>query len=240
VPTVDLRDRLLARGIKNVSVLDRGVDAGLFAPDRRSAALRSAWRVTKNDLVAIYVGRVAPEKNLGLAIESYRAMQRLNNTVKFVIVGDGPQRAGLQKKHPDLIFCGEQTGRRLAQHYASADVFLFPSETETFGNVTLEAMASGLVVIAYDYAAARLHIKDGESGVLAPFGESRAFVDAAARLASEPRCLSRMKRQAREHAASLDWRRVVERFTALLLGAREPDNAANGDDAAGLLEATPA
>jgi glycosyltransferase involved in cell wall biosynthesis len=239
VPTVDLRDRLLAGGIRNVEVLDRGVDARLFAPARRSAALRRAWRAAEKDLVAIYVGRVAPEKNLGLAIDSYRAMQRLDPSAKFVVVGDGPQRAALQKKHPDLIFCGEQTGERLAQHYASADVFLFPSETETFGNVTLEAMASGLAVIAYDYAAAGLHIRDGDSGVLVPLGQSRAFVDAAARLAGERHWLPGMKLRARAHAASLDWREVVERFAALLLGAREQDSPARRRQPE-LLGATPA
>jgi glycosyltransferase involved in cell wall biosynthesis len=169
VASVDLRDRLQTIGLKNVSVIGRGIDNRLFTPKRRSSALRRMWRASRSDLVVLYVGRIAPEKNLGLAIESYRAMQRVNNAVKFVIVGDGPLRAALQKKHPDLIFCGVHTGEELAKRYASADVFLFPSETETFGNVTLEAMASGLGVVAYDYAAARMHITHGATGVLAPY-----------------------------------------------------------------------
>jgi glycosyltransferase involved in cell wall biosynthesis len=241
VPSAELREQLRARGIANVAVLGRGVDCRLFTPDRRCTFLRRAWGATENDLVALYVGRLAAEKNLGLAVESYRAMQRINGAAKFVLVGDGPQRSSLQKQHPDLIFCGEQTGESLARHYASADVFLFPSETETFGNVTLEAMASGLCVVAYDYAAAHLHLRRGESGLLAPLGDSWAFVAAAAQLAGDPLCLSAMRRQARAHALSLDWRRVVEQFAALLLGAFAQENStAAADDASELLGATPA
>src|SRR5258705_13757985 len=137
---------------------------------------------------------------MNLRIESDGAMNCVKAAVKLVLIGDGTLRAALQKKHPDLIFCGTRTGEQLAEHYASADVFLFPSETETFGNVALEALASGLAVISYDYAAARLHIKDGASGILIPYGDARAFVDAAANLAREPQALANMRQQARQHA----------------------------------------
>ena len=167
----------------------------------------------------LYVGRVAPEKNLGLAVAAYRAMQRCSASVKFVVVGDGPLRATLQKAHPDLVFCGVHTGAQLAQHYASADVFLFPSETETFGNVTLEAMASGLVVVAYNYAAAHMHVTHGETGVLVPYGEPQAFIDTAVTLACEPQSLDQMRQQARAYVTSVDWQCVVERFVTLLTGA---------------------
>ena len=216
VPSGDLSARLQANGFKNVSVLGRGVDNQLFTPERRCAALREAWGVAEDDLAVLYVGRVAPEKNLGLAIEAYRAMQRSSDAVKCVIVGDGPLRATLQKDHPDLIFCGVHTGVQLAKHYASADVFLFPSETETFGNVTLEAMASGLVVVAYNYAAAHMHITHGETGVLVPYRNANAFIDAAARLARQPQSLPRIRRQARAYVAALDWQGVVKQFETLL------------------------
>jgi glycosyltransferase involved in cell wall biosynthesis len=219
VAVADVRDRLQATGFRNVSVVGRGVDSRLFTPDRRSPALRRMWGAAEDDLVALYVGRIAPEKNLGLAIEAYRAMRRTGRAVKFVLVGDGPLRAALQARHSELIFSGEQTGERLAGHYASGDVFLFPSETETFGNVTLEAMSSGLVVVAYDYAAARTHIRNAKTGVLVPCGEPEAFVEAAAGLSREPRCLAGIRRRARQHAATLDWQRVVERFAALLTEA---------------------
>jgi glycosyltransferase involved in cell wall biosynthesis len=220
VPSADLRDRLEGCGFKNVSVLGRGVDNRLFAPERRCSELRRDWGLSDNDLAVLYVGRLAPEKNVGLAIDAYRAMKRRCAWVKFVIVGDGPLRKALQKEHDDLIFCGLQTGTDLARHYASADLFLFPSETETFGNVTLEAMASGLVVVAYNYAAAKIHISDGQTGVLVPYGNSEAFVDSATRLVSERQWLEQMRRSAREYAISIEWPRVVERFETLLTGAR--------------------
>jgi glycosyltransferase involved in cell wall biosynthesis len=217
VPSTELHDRLKAMGVRHVSVLSRGVDSGLFHPARRSAALRQQWGVTDQDLAVLYVGRVAPEKNLGLAVDAYRAMQRLNQALKFVIVGDGPLCTTLQKAHPDFIFCGVHTGEQLAQYYASADVFLFPSETETFGNVTLEAMASGLVVVAYDYAAANMHLRHGETGVLVPYGDAQAFIDAAVQLACKPLSLDHIRRQARACAARIDWQCVVDRFEALLM-----------------------
>jgi glycosyltransferase involved in cell wall biosynthesis len=226
VPSFELHDRLQAMDLKNVSVLGRGVDSQLFTPERRCAALRHKWGVSDNELVVLYVGRIAPEKNLGLAIAAYRAMQRCSNAVKFIIVGDGPLRITLQKAHPDLLFCGVHTGEQLARHYASADVFLFPSETETFGNVTLEAMASGLGVVAYNYAAAHMHITHGETGVLVPYGASQAFVDAAARLARAPQSLQQLRRQARAYVATIDWQGVVEQFTTLLTGALGPHHIA--------------
>jgi len=239
VPSVDLRDRLQALGLKNVRVLGRGVDSELFTPVRRCAALRHTWGVSPHDLAVLYVGRLAPEKNLALAIEAYRAMQRCSDAVKFILVGDGPLRATLQRKHPDLIFCGVHRGEQLATHYASADVFLFPSETETFGNVTLEAMASGVVGVAYDYAAAHMHMTHGETGVLVPYGASQAFIDAAAKLAREPQCLPKIRRQARECVVSLDWQNVVKKFATLLTGALDPSHTARADVASEEIGATP-
>src|SRR5215475_16007004 len=219
VPSVDLRDRLQAVGLNNVSVLGRGVDCQLFTPARRCAALRHMWSVSDRDLAVLYVGRVAPEKNLGLAVAAYRAMQQGRTTVRCIVVGDGPLRSPLQKAHPDLIFCGVQTGEQLAKHYASADVFLFPSETETFGNVTLEAMASGLAVVAFNYAAAHVHVEPGVTGVLAPLGDARGFVAAATALARAPESLAPMRQRARAAMEAVDWTRVVARFVTLLTGA---------------------
>jgi glycosyltransferase involved in cell wall biosynthesis len=168
--------------------------------------------------VAICVGRIAAEKNVRLAIEAYRAMQRHQPSCRLVIVGDGPLRRTLERAHPDLFFTGMLTGEPLAAHFASADLFLFPSETETFGNVTLEALASGLVVVAYDYAAARGHVRPGSTGMLAPLGDAPAFVAAAAGLAESPDRVRRMREGVRESVMHLDWKRVVDRFEALLSG----------------------
>ena len=97
VPSVDLRDRLQAVGLHNVNVLGRGVGYQLFTPERRCASLRRTWGVSESDLAMLYVGRIAPEKNLGLAVAAYRAMQRCSTSMKFIVVGDGPLRASLQK-----------------------------------------------------------------------------------------------------------------------------------------------
>jgi glycosyltransferase involved in cell wall biosynthesis len=214
-----LRSQLQRAGFNNVSILERGVDSQLFTPQRRCTELRREWGVADQNIVLVYVGRLAAEKNLGVAIEAYREMKTFSENIKFVLVGDGPQRRVLQTENPDLIFAGVQTGEQLAKYYASADVFLFPSETETFGNVTLEAMASGLAVIAYNYAGAKLHIVHGETGVLVPFGSAKDFVGSACSLIRDPRAIKRMRKQAREYATCLNWSRVVEEFETLLIRA---------------------
>jgi glycosyltransferase involved in cell wall biosynthesis len=219
VATADLRARLDARGFRAVSVLGRGVDRDLFDPARRSASLRRSWGVSEDDLVALCVGRVAAEKNIGLAVAAYRAMRDVHPRCRLVIVGDGPLRRRLERAHPELFFTGMLTGEALAAHFASADVFLFPSETETFGNVTLEALASGLAVVAYDYAAAREHVRPGRSGLLVPHGDATAFVAAAVTLAGAPERVREMRQAIGESVAHLGWARVVERFEELLLAA---------------------
>jgi len=219
VATAELREHLHRRSFRNVEILGRGVDRTLFGPARRSASLRRSWGITGNELVALIVGRVAAEKNVRLAVEAYRAMQREQPACRLVIVGDGPLRRALERAHPDLFFTGMLTGEPLAQHYASADVFLFPSETETFGNVTLEALASGLPVVAYDYAAARQHVRPGVTGLLAPHGQAGAFVAAAAGLARSPERLCRMREAVVDDPMpELGWDRVIERFEAVLSG----------------------
>jgi glycosyltransferase involved in cell wall biosynthesis len=229
VSTPRLRAELEAAGFERLGVLGRGVDGSRFAPARRSAALRAAWGACDGDLIVLYVGRLAPEKNVELGVAAYRAMQQAGGgALRFVVVGDGPLGATLARAHPDLVFCGFRTGDELAAHYASADVFLFPSETETFGNVTLEAMASGLAVVAYDYAAARVHVENGVTGALARPGDARGFVDAAVALVRSPAALSAMRRRARAAMEAVEWSCVVERFEQLLLGdaAREEDERA--------------
>jgi len=219
VATADLRDHLHALGFQNLSVIGRGVDRRRFNPERRSRALRAAWGASDDGLVALYVGRVASEKNVPLAIEAYRAMRRVVPSLVFAVVGDGPLRPALQSTNPDVRFCGMQTGEALAAHYASADVFLFPSETETFGNVCLEAAASGLAVVAYDYAAAHVYLAHGYSGVLVPSGRPETFVDRAVTLASSPSWMRDIRRNARAAVAEADWDRVVERFEQILTTA---------------------
>ena len=133
-----------------------------------------------------------------------------------MFVGDGPMRAELQARCPQAWFAGQRTGEDLAAHYASADLFLFPSVTETFGNVTTEAMASGLAVVAYDYAAAARFIRSGTNGVLVPFDDAEAYVAAAARTAADLAGCRVLGARARETARELDWEGVVVQFEGVL------------------------
>ena len=220
VSNEELRVQLESVGFVNVGIIERGVDSQLFTPQRRCTELRREWGLAENDLALIYVGRIAAEKNLAVAVEAYRAIKRFNDRIKFVLVGDGPLRQSLQKENSDLIFAGTRMGGELGKYYASADVFLFPSETETFGNVTLEAMASSLAVVAYNYACAKLHIIDRETGILVQFGDANSFVGSACALARDSQLIARVRRQGRQYVSYLGWDRVVERFEALLLNAK--------------------
>jgi glycosyltransferase involved in cell wall biosynthesis len=216
VPTRALRRELEATGFRNVEVMARGVDIRLFNPSRRDARLRDQWGVDGETLAVIYVGRLAAEKNLALAVEAFRALQAQRPKARFVLVGDGPQAGELRRLNPDFVFCGMRTGEDLAAHYASADLFLFPSTSETYGNVVIEGMASGLAVLAYDYAAGEEHIVDAENGALAPFDDDAAFVARARELSTDLEGLRRLGLQARLTAEGLDWRRIHERFETIL------------------------
>lgn len=216
VPTSEMQSNLESLGFESIKVVGRGVDAWLFSPARRSERLRATWGCRGGETVALYVGRIAPEKNLGLFIRAALAMRAADPGVRVVLVGDGPQAAELRARHPDFVFAGMRTGGDLAEHYASADVFLFPSTTETFGNVTLEAMASGLAVVAYDYAAARQYLHHEASALLAPLDDEPAFVRLAARLAGNPDLVSRLRSEARQAAETASWSRTFDELEIVL------------------------
>ncbi len=216
VPTQALRRELEAVGFQRLAVVTRGVDTLQFSPRHRSEALRAAWGARPDDLVVVGIGRLAPEKNLNTLLAAYEAIGSVHARSKLVIVGDGPLRSQLQALCPAAIFAGQRTGDDLAAHYASADLFLFPSLTETFGNVTTEAMASGLPVIAFDYAAAAEVISSGYSGVLAPMSDPLAFTRSAVALAGDASLRRAMGERARLTACSLGWDSVIARFESSL------------------------
>ncbi len=217
VPTSDMQNMLMAMGLPSVRVLGRGVDNGLFTPQRRDPVLRAHWELAPDDLAVIYVGRLAAEKNLPLAVNAFRALQEACGNARFILVGDGPLAAELRRDNPDFIFCGMRTGEDLARHYASGDLFLFPSVTETFGNVLLEAMASGLSVLAYDCAAAREHIRSYRNGVTVETGCEPAFLQAAITLATDPALLRTTRENARRHTLAHDWSDVARTLERLLI-----------------------
>ena len=228
VPTDAMRRELATRGFRNLRVVARGVDTTLFTPARRSEALRAGWGAAPDDLVILYVGRLAPEKNLDPVIAAYERVRAIEPRAKMVFVGDGPARDSLRARCPDAHYAGMRTGEDLAAHYASGDVFLFPSLTETFGNVTIEAMASGLAVVAYDYAAAAEYIAHGRNGVLAAFDDADDFVRLAAELVEQRANVRAFGQQARLSAEQLAWSRVVGQFESLLMAVAGAQSAPQG------------
>lgn len=220
VPTEQLRNELHASGFRNLKVVARGVDTQLFHPARRSEALRRSWGVQPETPVLIHVGRLAAEKNLSTLRAAFLSIRQQRPDARLLLVGDGPERKALHAALPDAIFVGTRRGEDLATHYASGDIFLFPSITETFGNVTLEAMASGLPIVAYDYAAAAEHLQHQHSGLLAHYGQSDKFTAFAGTMAAihqnDPQSFAAMGRHARHKAESLDWRCVVQQMESLL------------------------
>jgi glycosyltransferase involved in cell wall biosynthesis len=218
VPTAELADDLAASGFRNVRLLRRAVDTQLFDPSRRDDTLRREWRLGERDLAVIHVGRIAPEKNLDLAAAAFRAIQARHRSARFVLVGDGPARKALGDANPDFLFAGMRHGADLARHYASGDLFVFASLSETFGNVTLEALASGVPVVAYDYGAAREYLRDAGVGASVASRDREAFiaaaVSAAERVAHEPD----MRTRARAAVAGLDPASVAASFAELLGG----------------------
>ena len=221
VPTAAMREELEEMGFRNLRVVARGVDTSLFDPARRSDLLRERWGAGPNDPVVLYVGRLAPEKNLPALVAAFAEMRARTPKARFVLVGDGPESGALAARHPDLIFAGLRVGEDLATHYASGDIFLFPSLTETYGNVTVEAMASGLAVVAYDYAAAAEHLRHGHDGMLADYDNLGEFMGFAAELVTSWERIKTYGARARATALGLDWDRVVQQLEAVFLTVAE-------------------
>jgi hypothetical protein len=224
VPSRDTEHALRKFGVDcPLAVVGRGVDVEQFSPELRSERLRQQWGVTEHTKVLLYVGRLSPEKEIPVLIANYQQMLAQGQAVKLVIVGDGPEREALfaLNEKSNIIFTGNLSGIELATVYASCDVFVFASQVETFGNVVLEAMASGLPVVAYDYAAAHLYIQHGMMGWLAPLGDAVGLGQYIQQLPNK-KTLQHMGRQARQMAAQIGWDHPIGQFEqALYSVARE-------------------
>ncbi len=225
VPTRELQETLAQQGFRHALRLGRAVDTREFHPGFRDLALRESWSAGPEAPIVINVGRIAPEKNLPLAVASFRKLQQHRPDARFVWVGDGPARADLQAANPDFIFTGVLRGESLARHFASADVFCFPSLSETFGNVTLEAMASGIATVAFDYGAAREHLCDGAHGATAAFGDEAGFARAFVATALRPD-LAALGAAARQAVLHLHPLTVAADFAGLLAGLSQQREAA--------------
>jgi glycosyltransferase involved in cell wall biosynthesis len=211
-PTDELCAELRNLGFRNMTLLSRGVDTDCFSPTRRSRSLRESWGAGPDDPVVLHVGRMAPEKNYGLLFKCYEAMRHANPRPRFVLAGDGPMRDSLIKQHPECHFAGFYSRQEIGRYYASADIYIHPSLTETFGNVLTEAMASGLAVSGFDYAAARQFIQHRQNGLVVPCDKSDELIAAAVELACDQNLRAELRQAARESFAQQSWSNVIGRF----------------------------
>ncbi len=216
VPTRELKAFLDGARFRQARLLPRAVDTVLFDPARRDGSWRAGLGAGERAPLVVYVGRIAAEKNLALAVRAFRALQAQRPDARYVWIGNGPLLEPLRRDNPDFVFLGVQRGEALARLFASADLFLFPSRTETFGNVTLEAMASGVPVVAFDYGAAHEHLRDGAHGAAIALDDEAGFVAAAVRIGCDAALAGAMGDAARRAVLDLSPERVASDFDALL------------------------
>lgn len=219
VPSRDTEIALREFGVTcPLVVVGRGIDTDRFSSQRYSAQLRQQWGADENTTVLIYVGRLSSEKEVNVVIDAYSALRKQSQRqVKLVLVGDGPDRSRLEKMPGAeyVIFMGSLSGTQLAEAYASANVFVFASQVETFGNVVIEAMASGLPIIAYDYACAQLHGKHTQTGWLCSIGDNQQLTQHVLQI-PDNNMLKRMGQQAMQDVQSIGWQHPVHQFEEAL------------------------
>ena len=219
VPTRELMRTLSENGFANLKVVSRGVDTKLFNISKRSTSLRASWGATENTTVLISVGRMAPEKNLDQVLKTYEALKNTGKAFKLVMVGDGPLKEQFQQRYPEIIFPGMLSQSNLAAYYASSDLFVFPSQTETFGNVTLEALASGIPVLAFDCAAARDWVQRGINGWLVAENNPDGFAAQAVSVVNNKDLLDQITHSTRQQVVHLDWDQIAEQVESVLWDA---------------------
>ena len=220
VPSDSTRDALLADGLKNnFKPWPRGIETDRFNPRLRSAAWRARLGIGEDELVVLHVSRLVREKRLDTLTA---ALQQLTIPHRVVIVGDGPDRGFVEAELPHAIFTGFLGGDELTAAYASSDIFFFPSDSESFGNVTLEAMASGLPCVCADATGSRSLVVDGQTGFLAPPDDAAAFARHITALAMDAGLRTRMGQAARARALTFSWDETLARmlgyYRALLAG----------------------
>lgn len=218
-PTPTMRDALVEQGVTSpVRLWPRGIELDRFAPSFRSADWRRSQGIADDEVAIAFVSRLVKEKGLDVFAETVRALQAGGVPARALVVGDGPEREALEAELPHGVFTGHLSGEELSTAYASSDVFLFPSETETFGNVTLEAMASGLAVVAADAAGTASLIDHGRTGLLAPPRDRAAFLESTRTLGADADLRARLGTEARAAAHAYDWSEVLARMVGYYRG----------------------
>ncbi len=213
VPSLSVAAVLRVHGIADgLRLWERGVDTSRFGPQKRDLGWRRGFGIGDDDVLVTFVGRLVLEKGLTIFAEVIEGLQGSGLPVRSMMVGDGPARAEMERRLPGTVFTGHLGGDALPKAYASSDVFLFPSDTETFGNVTLEAMASGLPAVCADATGASELVQHGTTGYLAPPGDPEGFLDYVARLARSAERRTRLGEAAIARAYHYDWDAVLARL----------------------------
>ena len=223
LPSESVREALLADGLKdNFKPWPRGIDTVRFTPNKRSTAWRARHGIGPDELVVLHVSRLVRERRLDTLAG---ALNKLTIPHRVVIVGDGPDRAYAEQELPQAIFTGFLAGEDLATAYASSDIFVFPSDSESFGNVTLEAMASGLPCVCADATGSRSLVVAGQTGFLAPADDANGFARHITLLAGDGALRRRMGEAARARALGFSWDETLAKmlgyYRALLAGTRD-------------------
>ena len=210
MPSESVREALLADGLKdNFKPWPRGIDTARFDPAKRSTAWRTHHGIGESETVVLHVSRLVREKRLDTLTA---ALNGITAPHRVVIVGDGPDRGIAERALPHAIFTGFLNGEELAEAYASCDLFVFPSDSESFGNVTLEAMASGLPCVCADATGSRSLVVFGETGYLAPADDAAAFAGFMAALVNDTGLRQRMGMAARARALTFSWDETMSRL----------------------------
>ena len=215
VPSQSMIDELGVEGITgDMNIWARGIDTQLFSPKKRDLQWRKKMGFAEDDIVVSFVSRLVWEKELGTYIKTVRRMQQQNPKVRVLVVGDGPAKEEAQIQLPNGVFTGFCSGKNLARAYASSDLFLFPSYTETFGNVTLEAMASGVPCLVANAIGSSSLVVDGENGRLARSGDIDDFSKKLEQMISNLASLQQMGHRSRELALKYQWDHINELLVA--------------------------
>jgi glycosyltransferase involved in cell wall biosynthesis len=213
VPSTAIGEALKEHDITDgLQLWERGVNTDRFTPRKRSSPWRQARGINDNEVVVTFVSRLVWEKGLDVYARVIRQLEKNDIPHRSMIVGDGPAREDLERRLPNTTFTGFLDGDDLARAYASSDVFLFPSDTETFGNVTLEAMASGLPAVCADAAGSRDLVDHEENGLLCEPGNVEAFTEATQRIILDTSLRTSMSRASHRRAQDFTWDAILSKM----------------------------
>jgi glycosyltransferase involved in cell wall biosynthesis len=197
---------------EKLQILPRGLDTDLFNPARRDPNFWPGSGSNGAEVRLLYVGRISREKDLDVLVTAYHKVRKQGHPVKLYVVGHGPYSDALAAALPDAVFLGYLTGEPLAKAYASADVFVFPSTTDTFGNVIIEAQASGLPVIVSDLGGPKELVEDGVNGIVTKAHDADDFARAINRLTGDAKLRARMGERARKSVVDRSWPGAFRKF----------------------------